>query len=315
MSLNLAVDSGGTKVRAVLYDEFFNPIKECVVGSMRPESTFAPLVEKHIDELIDKLEIKGKTISTLVGIYEDSLYDSLRSVTTIENAILIEEDKLGLFSAEISGDGYLVIDGTGSTCFCNLHGEVKRAGGYGSLIADEGSGYWIAREAFLAAIQDEERRGKKTLLRELIAQKQGKRIEEFPSAVLSIYDQMDINPITYIASFAPLVTQAANAHDEIAISILRNAGRLLGEQLASLVRKGCPRNLPIALCGNVWKSHEILFSEFCNVIRAEGMSGEIKRTVFEPVIGAILYHFKLINNNITQSDFEAFRKKYNSFLI
>ena len=315
MSLNLAVDSGGTKVRAVLYDEFFNPIKSCEVGSMRPHSTSAPLIEKHIAELIDNLKIENKRISTLVGIYEDSLYDSLRNVTTVENAILIEEDKLGFFSAEIPGDGYLVIAGTGSTCFCNLRGEVKRAGGYGSLISDEGSGYWIAREAFLAAIKDEEGRGKKTLLRELIAKKRGTEIEEFPSAVLSIYDQENINPITYIASFAPLVTQAANAHDEVAIGILRNAGRLLGEQLASLVKKGCPGNLPIALCGSVWNSHEILFSEFCNVIRAEGMNGEIKRTIFEPVVGAILYHFKSINNNITPSDFETFRKKYNSFLI
>lgn len=315
MSLNLAVDSGGTKVRAVLYDEFFNPVKECVVGSMRPESTFAPLVKKHITELVDKLEIKGKTISTLVGIYEDALYDELCNVTTVENAILIEEDKLGFLSAGIFGDGYLAIAGTGSTFFCSLRGEVKRAGGYGSLIADEGSGYWIAREAFGAAIQDEEKRGKKTLLRELIAEKQGKTIEDFPSAVLSIYDQMDINPVTYIASFAPLVTQAANAHDEIALNILKNAGRRLGEQLASLVKTGSPGDLPIALCGNVWQSHEILFFEFCDVIRAEGMSGEIKRVVFEPVIGAILYHFKLVNNNITTSDFEAFRKKYSSFLI
>ena len=315
MSLNLAVDSGGTKVRAVLYDEFFNPIKECVVGSMRPESTSAPLVEKHIRELVDKLEIKGKTISTLVGIYEDALYDELCRVTTVENAILIEEDKLGFLSAGIFSDGYLAIAGTGSTLFCSLNGEVKRAGGYGSLIADEGSGYWIAREAFIAAIQDEEGRGKKTRLRELIAQKLGKTIEDFPSAVLSIYDQMDINPITYIASFAPLVTQAANAHDEIALNILKNAGRLLGEQLASLVKAGSPKDLPIALCGSVWKSHGILFSEFCDVIRKEGMTGEIKRTVFEPVIGAILYHFKSINNDIITSDFEAFRKKYNSFLL
>lgn len=315
MSLNLAVDSGGTKVRAVLYDEFFNPIKECVVGSMRPQSTSEPLIKKHIDELIDNLELENKRISTLVGIYEDLLYDSLRSVATVENAILIEEDKLGFFSAGIFGDGYLAIAGTGSTLFCSLHGEVKRAGGYGSLIADEGSGYWIAREAFIAAIQDEEKRGKKTLMRELIAQKQGKTIEDFPSAVLSIYDLADINLVTYIASFAPLVTQAANAHDEIALNILKNAGRLLGEQLASLVKAGSPKDLPIALCGNVWKSHEILFSEFCDVIRAAGMTGEIKRVIFEPVIGAILYHFKLVNDNITTSDFEAFRKKYNSFLM
>ncbi len=315
MSLNLAVDSGGTKVRAVLYDEFFNPIKACEVGSMRPNSTSAPLIEKHIAELIDNLKLEKKPISTLIGIYEDSLYDSLRSVTTVENAILIEEDKLGLFSAGIFGDGYLAIAGTGSTFFCSLNGKVKRAGGYGSLIADEGSGYWIAREAFGAAIQDEEGRAEKTLLRELIAEKQGKRIEEFPLAVLSVYEQEDINLITYIASFAPLVTQAANARDEIALNILKDAGRRLGGQLASLARKGFPKDLPIALCGNVWKSHEILFSQFCNAIRAEDMTGEIKRAVFEPVIGAILYHFKSINSNITQSDFEAFRKKYNSFLI
>ena len=43
-------------------------------------------------------------------------------------------------------DGISVIAGTGSMAYGEYAGRTARAGGWGELIGDEGSAYWIARE-------------------------------------------------------------------------------------------------------------------------------------------------------------------------
>src|SRR5678816_2149920 len=43
-------------------------------------------------------------------------------------------------------DGISVIAGTGSMAYGEYEGRTARAGGWGELIGDEGSAYWIARE-------------------------------------------------------------------------------------------------------------------------------------------------------------------------
>ncbi|QPF71802.1 ATPase [Roseateles sp. DAIF2] len=51
-------------------------------------------------------------------------------------------------SAFAPGEGYLLYAGTGAiAAFIDAEGRMQRAGGRGALLGDEGSGFWIAREA------------------------------------------------------------------------------------------------------------------------------------------------------------------------
>src|SRR5205085_1278058 len=59
--------------------------------------------------------------------------------------------------------GIVIIAGTGSIVYGrNQRGEAARAGGWGHLIGDEGSGYWIGREALAAVMRAEDGRGPST---------------------------------------------------------------------------------------------------------------------------------------------------------
>ncbi len=50
--------------------------------------------------------------------------------------------------------GVLVISGTGSIAFGrNQNGETARAGGWGPNVSDEGSAFWVGREAVAAALR------------------------------------------------------------------------------------------------------------------------------------------------------------------
>ncbi len=57
--------------------------------------------------------------------------------------------------------GILVLSGTGSVVIGrNLAGETARAGGWGHLLGDHGSGYWIALTGLRAVIREYDRRGR-----------------------------------------------------------------------------------------------------------------------------------------------------------
>jgi len=221
-----------------------------------------------------------------------------------------------MFAAGIYSDGYLVTVGTGSSFYGKFGKNEYFGGGYGSLISDEGSGYWIAREGFEAAIKDFEHRGEKTLLRELIAQKLGGTAETFRTAVMSMYDMENLNYISFIASCAILVTKAAYKGDKIAVDILSRAGRSLAEQLLFLVEDNAlPKNLPVAVSGNVWRGHSVILSEFSDTLKKSGMVGKIQLPVFEPVVGAILCHYHNNIKNITSADEEKFLNLYKDYKI
>src|SRR6185436_17233044 len=61
--------------------------------------------------------------------------------------------------------GIVLIAGTGSSCFgMNAAGEAWRSGGWGHLLADEGSGYWLGVKGLEAAVRAYDGRGAPTAL-------------------------------------------------------------------------------------------------------------------------------------------------------
>jgi N-acetylglucosamine kinase-like BadF-type ATPase len=76
----------------------------------------------------------------------------------------------GLAAAFGNKPGILVISGTGSVVVGrNAAGQTARAGGWGHLLGDHGSGYWITLTGLRAAVRDYDRQGRshKRLLRRL----------------------------------------------------------------------------------------------------------------------------------------------------
>jgi N-acetylmuramic acid 6-phosphate etherase len=67
----------------------------------------------------------------------------------------------GLATAFGDKPGILILSGTGSVVVGrNAAGQTARAGGWGHLLGDHGSGYWIALTGLRAAIREYDRRGK-----------------------------------------------------------------------------------------------------------------------------------------------------------
>src|SRR5213078_4483038 len=78
--------------------------------------------------------------------------------------VLVVNDALIALAAGAGDDpGIVIISGTGSIVYGrNERVEAARAGGWGHMIGDEGSGYWIGREALAAVMRAGDGRGPET---------------------------------------------------------------------------------------------------------------------------------------------------------
>src|SRR5581483_5378036 len=126
------------------------------------------------------------------------------------------------------GWGVALVAGTGSMAFARApDGRTARAGGWGYLLGDEGSGYALALAALRAVVRDADGRGPATRLTS--------RLLAHFGAVLA----QDLVRLVYgggvdraaLAAVAPYVLEAAAAGDEVAAEIM--AGQ--AEELADLV--------------------------------------------------------------------------------
>lgn len=308
---HIALDAGGSKVIALLYDEDFNMISSHRTGSLRSNTTPPDMVQRNIDNLIDEMGIRGKNIGWITGIPDGGLVQYIKQICPVEQVTTCGELELGLHAAELFGDGLLALSGTGATMYARYQNEYFATGGYGAAVSDAGSGYWIGRAAFNAAIEDDEERGIKTVLTDLLAEKLGGTRETFGRSVFRLYAQNQISPTAYVASCAPLVSQAALSGDTAALQILERAGYLIGSQLVALVKKNrLPRSLPVTISGSVWRSHPLLFHTFRDTLAEAGLDGNLHIPSFEPIVGAVIGHYYSVHGTFDASDHARFTEQY-----
>ncbi len=314
MKQYLAVDSGGSKVLALLYDEQFRPIRFCRVGSMRDNTTSPTLIRHSIASLIDEMALAGAHLDLITGIPDNRLLAQLRTAgTVVDQVVGCGELEAGFAAAEMFGDGLLALAGTGASLFGRYGGHTYAIGGYGASVSDEGSGYWIAREAFGAAIRYDEDRGSETILKKLLAEQLG-RPNDLRAGIFHIYAQTALSPVAAVASCAPVVSLAAESGDAVAIEILRHAGQVLAEQLIALVRRhGLPKDLPVTISGSVWRSHPTLMREFRQVLQKAGMCHDVVVPAFEPVVGMVIQHYHRLYGTFTPKEHDRFAAYYRDF--
>jgi len=312
---HLALDSGGSKVLGILYNEAFQPVRAVRTGSLRPNTTPEDRIRKNIADIIAGLELPGLHLGRVSGIVDCGLlHEEIAKVCTVDKTVGCGEFAAGLWAAEIFGDGILALSGTGATLFARYNGRGYGTGGYGAAVSDEGSGYWVAREAFNAAILDDQERGERTLLTDLIAEHFGLTRPDFHDAVFRVYYHERLSPVACVASCAPLVSRAAEAGDKIAMQILERAGRGLAEQVLYLVKKNdLPKNLPVTVSGSVWRSHRILYSTFCGILQEGGMTAGVKIPLFEPIVGVIIGHWCDLSGAFTQTDEKEFLDRFSEY--
>ena len=300
----IGMDGGATKTAAMLCDLNGNVLVEETGGPSNPQivgfEKVGELIVSLTAELCDRAGCRTTDVVSLVaglaGAGRDGDKDNVR--TAVANETKMRKVQIGYVEIETDGrialegafkgrPGVIVIAGTGSFALAKDHrGTTHRAGGWGRILGDEGSGYAIGRDGLNAVTKFLDGRGRPTLLTTLIDHRFG--LSNHEKIIGAIYrSNFDV------ASVAPLVVDAAESKDAECQRILNKATFELFEHVRVLVNKieeskGARSKIPVAFIGglistdNVYRrilSQKITFSmPQVNVILPEA----------SPTYGAVL---------------------------
>ena len=199
-----------------------------------------------------------------------------------------------LQSAVGGGPGVALIAGTGSIAFGRrAQGATARAGGWGHLLGDEGSAYWIGLRAVHAALRSADGREEATVLARTI-----------PGA-LGCASPADMVPLAYqcqamgkreVSALAPLVTEAAAAGDPVATRILHDAAQELALLVAAVAR---PLGLegeafPVVATGGVFRAGGPILEPLRAALASRVPGARLSQAEVRPAWGAALLAIQAI---------------------
>ncbi len=179
---------------------------------------------------------------------------ALVAQTVRSERLIVTTDAVVALAGATGGDpGVIVIAGTGSIGFGrNAAGKTARAGGWGYIFGDEGSGFDLARQGLRAALRYEEGWGPATKLLAMLVEAGGAKSAN--DLLHRFYTDEFQRP--RIASLGAVVERAAAGGDQVAAGILRKAASELA-LLAAAVRRqlfAAGERAVVAHLGGVFRS-------------------------------------------------------------
>src|SRR5436190_24376319 len=245
MTYFLGVDGGVSKTAALVTDAEGKPLGDGVAGPSNHLRVGIETAARNIERAVNKALVTADVASREIvwaycGIagadhpaHRQEIVDSLNIFFPRGNFTIDNDARIALTGAIGFGAGVVVIAGTGSVAFGrNEKGAEARAGGWGPIIGDEGSGYGIARAGFAAIMRAHDGRGPATKMTEILKERYAMKPDDLPPCVHAQTTQTDD-----IARFGKLVVEAAQDGDEAARAILERAGHELAAAVLGVARR------------------------------------------------------------------------------
>ncbi|XP_065069589.1 N-acetyl-D-glucosamine kinase-like isoform X1 [Rhopilema esculentum] len=289
------IEGGGTGSNLVLIDE-----TGAVVARSEGESTNQWLVglDKTVERINELVEVAKKKAGIPLETKLKSLGLSLSGADKREEQKEMEEklvarfpnateacfacnDTVGSLETATDKGGIVLIAGTGSNCLLiNPCGSMYKCGGWGHMLGDEGSAFWITHRAVKIFFNHDD----------------GFEISPFPVdyiqkelfAYFDLKHKQDLlthlygfNKEQYAKFCGKAVVKGAEMGDALCLHVLEEAGVGLGKHIKALIPKmECgmlekDKSLKILCVGSVWKSWDFLKNGFLKGI-SNGAAKPIK---------------------------------------
>jgi N-acetylmuramic acid 6-phosphate etherase len=296
-NLILGIDGGASKTVAILCDADGTMLGRVQVGGSNKQvsgvdATLATLLQA-IDAVFADAQIARQTVGAacfgLSGVdrpADHQLIQRWADTNQITRWLSVVNDaQLVVAAGTPDGYGIGLICGTGSIAIGrNIHGQYSRAGGWGYLLGDEGSGYDISLKALRAACQAADGRGTGAIL--LAALLQMWELSSADQLIPYVYNQPD--PRTILAEIPPLVSRLALEGEPICVRILHEAGADLADAIiAAADQIGLRHTIPLALAGSVVLKTPMLQAAMCETLASRGRPADPVIMVEDPALGAI----------------------------
>jgi len=296
MNVFLGVDGGASKTAALVIDETGKSLGTGVAGPSNHLRVGIETAARNIERAVNKAVVAADVATREIvwaycGIagadhpaHRQEVVDSLEIFFPRGNFTVDNDARIALTGAIGFGAGVVVIAGTGSVAFGrNDAGEEARAGGWGPIIGDEGSGYFIARTGMTAVLRAYDGRGKPTMMTELLRTEHHLEPRDLPKAIYAQTTHADD-----VARYAKLVFDAAEAGDAVARSIVDLAAQQLASCILAVARRLhiIDGGFPVAYVGGVFKAGEVLLAPLRAAVAAEAGKATLQAPLKTPVEGA-----------------------------
>jgi N-acetylglucosamine kinase len=155
----LGIDGGGSKTAFLLVDEYYNELCHIHTGPSNwisvGKETAQAAIRDGLSQLSEHPDVICGGFAGAARPEGASFYKEVLSSLVPNATIIIESDAFIASIGAIGVDpGILLIAGTGSIVIGRSHeGSMFRVGGWGPHFGDDGSGFWIGREAVRSALR------------------------------------------------------------------------------------------------------------------------------------------------------------------
>lgn len=231
MAFFLGLDAGGTKTTAALGDET-RVLARATGGSIKPLRVSIEQAQQNLSTLlagiarqsgVDLSQIAASCVGT-AGLRLPQTEGWMRQIISHCAGGAIDvcgDEEIALDAAFPGGAGVLVIGGTGSNTLGRTSaGHLLNVGGWGPVLGDQGSGYWIGHQALRAALRAKDFGQPTRILERVVAFWKAPSLEEIINIAHAGAD---------FSQLAPLVVECAEEGDAVALEVLERGGRMLGE--------------------------------------------------------------------------------------
>ncbi|WP_414941571.1 N-acetylglucosamine kinase [Amycolatopsis sp. cmx-11-51] len=267
MSHVIGVDAGGTSTRAIVVNASGAVLGSGRAGGANPNShppaEAAARITSAITDALGRSD-PAATAACVVGMAGVSklsdptiaeIFETAWKNAGISPVRTVPDSEVAYASATSAPDGSVLVAGTGSIAG-RVRGRrmISTAGGYGWLLGDEGSAYWLGREAVRSTLDTLGLGGEPgplagAVLTEALGPSAvdpaGDRAALWRALITSVNAEAPIR----LARFAPFVSEADRDGDPAADDITTRAAALLVTNLMTARDPG--ENTPVVLVGSV----------------------------------------------------------------
>lgn len=198
--------------------------------------------------------------------------------------IAVNDSQIVLAAATGGKAGAVLVCGTGSIALgMDEDGETVRCGGWGHLLDDMGSAYWMGMEGIRLALRSYDGRGQKTVLEERLSKALG--LGHITDCLEPVYNgglgKRDI------ARLAPYVSEGAQAGDPVCTEIMDRSARELFLLTDAVLRKLKTPPGVVTVSGGTIVNNGLLLKLFTGIMARERPLVRIEKIREEPVMGAV----------------------------
>lgn len=299
----MGVDGGATKTLAAVLDLEEGKLHLGHGGPSNQDAVGAEAAVKALlgaaDEAIEGAGIKasqlGAAVLAVAGTDTEDLVRNVRAART-DAWIVINDVVAAWATATGGGPGVAAIAGTGSNVFgvggTGADARPWRVGGWGHLLGDEGSGYWLGVQSIKAALRDRERSGPETALSEAAM-----RFFKQPS-VEAVAASVYTKPLTKgeIAAFAVETCKLAEQGDAVACELYEWGARELAQQIVSVIRQigldadssDDREEFPVGLIGSAFRAGPVFVEPLTRAVHECAPHARVGPVDLAPVGGSLL---------------------------